>query len=67
VVERQMLNVPALVGQPVDIAQETVANLGFRLAAGDPDGPGLRSTRSRELSGKGPCVRAQKVGIAQIS
>ncbi|WP_397428221.1 PASTA domain-containing protein [Pseudarthrobacter sp. BRE9] len=38
-----MLNVPDLVGQPVHIAQETAANLGFGLAAGDPDGPGLRS------------------------
>ncbi|WP_307431597.1 PASTA domain-containing protein [Pseudarthrobacter defluvii] len=43
VVERQMLNVPDLVGQPVHIAQEIAANLGFGLAAGDPDGPGLRS------------------------
>jgi len=43
VVEGQMLNVPDLVGQPVHIAQETAANLGFGLAAGDPDGPGLRS------------------------
>jgi beta-lactam-binding protein with PASTA domain len=43
VVERQMLNVPDLIGQPVHIAQEIAANLGFGLAAGDPDGPGLRS------------------------
>ncbi|MCP2048965.1 UNVERIFIED_ORG: beta-lactam-binding protein with PASTA domain [Paenarthrobacter nicotinovorans] len=42
-VERQMLNVPDLVGQPVHIAQETAAYLGFGLAAGAPDGPGLRS------------------------
>lgn len=42
-VERQMLNVPDLVGQPVHIAQETAANLRVGLAAGDPDGLGLRS------------------------
>jgi hypothetical protein len=42
-VERQLLTVPDLVGQPVHIAQEMAANVGFGLAAGDPDGPGLRS------------------------
>ncbi|OAE01975.1 PASTA domain-containing protein [Arthrobacter sp. OY3WO11] len=42
-VERQMLTVPDLVGQPVHIAQEMAADVGFGLAAGDPDGPGLRS------------------------
>ncbi|MBU8867848.1 PASTA domain-containing protein [Paenarthrobacter aromaticivorans] len=42
-VEGQMLTVPDLVGQPVHIAQEMAANVGFGLAAGDPDGPGLRS------------------------
>jgi beta-lactam-binding protein with PASTA domain len=41
--ERQMLTVPDLVGQPVHIAQEIASNIGFGLAAGDPDGPGLRS------------------------
>jgi hypothetical protein len=42
-VERQMLTVPDLVGQPVHIAQEMAVNIGFGLAAGDPDRPGLRS------------------------
>ncbi len=41
--ERQKLTVPDLVGQPVHIAQEMAANIGFGLAAGNPDGPGLRS------------------------
>ena len=41
--ERQTLTVPDLVGQPVHIAQEMAADIGFGLAAGDPDGPGLRS------------------------
>ncbi len=41
--ERQKLTVHDLVGQPVHIAQEIAANIGFGLAAGDPDGPGLRS------------------------
>ena len=41
--ERQKLTVPDLVGQPVHIAQEMAANIGFGLASGDPDGPGLRS------------------------
>lgn len=41
--ERQKLTVPDLVGRPVHIAQEMAANIGFGLAAGDPDGPGLRS------------------------
>ncbi|MFC8039447.1 PASTA domain-containing protein [Paenarthrobacter sp. NPDC057355] len=41
--KHQKLTVPDLVGQPVHIAQETAANIGFGLAAGDPDGPGLRS------------------------
>ncbi|MFC9770600.1 PASTA domain-containing protein [Pseudarthrobacter sp. NPDC127529] len=38
-----MLPVPDLVGQPVHIAADIAANAGFGLAAGDPDGPGLRS------------------------
>jgi beta-lactam-binding protein with PASTA domain len=42
-VERHSLIVPDLVGQPVHIAQELAANVGFGLAAGDPDGPGLRT------------------------
>jgi hypothetical protein len=42
-VERQMLTVPDLVGQPVHITQEMAVNIGFGLAAGDPDRPGLRS------------------------
>ncbi|UKA50034.1 PASTA domain-containing protein [Arthrobacter sp. FW305-123] len=41
--EPQSLTVPDLVGQPVHIAQAMAANIGFGLAAGDPDGPGLRS------------------------
>jgi len=42
-VEHRTHIVPDLVGQPVHIAQEMAANIGFGLAAGDPDGPGLRS------------------------
>lgn len=42
-VERQTLTVPDLVGKPVHIAQEIAADIGFGLAAGNPDGPGLRS------------------------
>lgn len=42
-VERRTLTVPDLVGQPVHIAQDLAASIGFGLAAGDPDGPGLRS------------------------
>lgn len=42
-VERRTVTVPDLVGQPVHIAQELAANVGFGLAAGDPDGPGLRT------------------------
>jgi len=39
-VERHSLTVPDLVGQPVHIAEESAANIGFGLAAGDPDGSG---------------------------
>jgi hypothetical protein len=53
--ERQKLTVPDLVGQPVHIAQEMAANIGFGLAAGDPDGPGLRSrTWARAVLGNLP-------------
>ena len=48
--ERQKLTVPDLVGQPVHIAQEMAANIGFGLAAGDPDGQiGRASCRERVL------------------
>jgi len=42
-VEGRMMTVPDLVGQPVHVAQEMAADIGVGLAAGDPDGPGLRS------------------------
>ena len=50
-VERQTLTVPDLVGQPVHIAQETAANIGFGLAAGDLTGRGSVRVRGRGCSG----------------
>jgi len=41
--EREMVPVPDLVGQPVDIASEMAAAVGLVLSSGDPDGPGIRS------------------------
>jgi beta-lactam-binding protein with PASTA domain len=48
-VERRMVTVPNLVGQPVDIAEELAANIGLVLATGDPDGQGLHSRTSPGL------------------
>ena len=41
--EPKTVTVPDLVGQPVDIATETAAEVGLLLSSGDPDGPGIRS------------------------
>ena len=42
-VQRRIVTVPDLVGQPVHVAEEMAANLGLVLSSGDPDGQGLHS------------------------
>ncbi len=42
-VQRRIVTVPDLVGQPVHVAEEMAANLGLVLSSRDPDGQGLHS------------------------